>query len=122
MNTIAENVGVYRSVLQNWIKQYQFNGEKAFEKRYTSYTTQYKLDVLNYMNENGTSIRETAAIFNIPGTSTIAQWKRNLETQGIDGLQPRKRGVLPRKKNQINHQSQHVLKDQLKRSKHALNS
>jgi len=37
---------------------------------------QYKIDVLNYMIEQGTSIRETAAIFNIPSPSTIYQWKK----------------------------------------------
>ena len=40
-----------------WIKQYEYHGIEAFEKRYTTYTLQFKLDVLNYMNEHGTSIR-----------------------------------------------------------------
>ena len=31
------------------------NGVEAFVKRYTNYTQQFKLDVLNYMTENGTS-------------------------------------------------------------------
>ena len=44
---------------------------KAFKKRYTSYSAQFKLDVLNYMNEHGTSVRETAAIFNIATHTTL---------------------------------------------------
>ncbi len=47
---------------------------------------QYKLDVLNYMDEQGTSIRETAAIFNIPAPSTLFQWKKLLETKRIEAL------------------------------------
>ena len=50
----------------NWVKQFEYNGEEAFKKRYTNYTQQFKLDVLNFMNEKGTSLIETAAIFNIP--------------------------------------------------------
>ena len=92
INTIANMVGVHRSVLQNWIQQYELHGDKALETRYTNYSVQYKLDVLNYMNENGTSIRETAAIFNIPTHSTILKWHNQLEHIGIDALQPKKKG------------------------------
>ncbi|WP_242281311.1 helix-turn-helix domain-containing protein, partial [Bacillus cereus group sp. BfR-BA-01347] len=49
---------------------------------YTFYPAQYKLDVLYYMNEHGTSIRETAALFNIP----------SYETGGLDALQSKKKG------------------------------
>lgn len=97
--TIADSIGVHKSVLQKWIKQYQFHGEKAFEKGYTSYTLQYKLDVLKYMNEQGTSIKETAAIFNIPSHATLLQWKKQLETEGIDALIPKKKG-RPSMKNE----------------------
>ena len=56
---------------------------------------EYKLDVLNYMNEHGTSIRETAALFNIPSCETLRKWKIAYETGGIDALNQRKRGVHP---------------------------
>jgi transposase-like protein len=90
--TIAGSIGVHKSVLQTWIQQYDFHGEKAFEKGYTSYSLQYKLDVLNYMNEQGTSIKETAAIFNIPAHSTLSKWKKLLETQGMGALESKKKG------------------------------
>jgi transposase len=86
------NKGVHKSVLQTWIKQYEIRGVKAFEKGYTSYTLQYKLGVLNYMNEQGTSIREPAAIFNIPSPSTLFQWKQLLETQGVNAVKLKKKG------------------------------
>ena len=57
-------VQIIKSIL-NWVKQYEYHGVEAFKKRYTNYTAQFKLDVLNYMNEHGTSLNETAAIFNI---------------------------------------------------------
>lgn len=44
------------------------------------------------MIENGTSLFETAAIFNIPAPSTIIVWKKQFETQGIAALQSRKKG------------------------------
>lgn len=52
---IVYSIGVALPVFQTWIQQHQFHGEKAFHKGYTPYSLQYKLDVLNYMNEQGTS-------------------------------------------------------------------
>ncbi|MGX1461725.1 transposase-like protein [Bacillus thuringiensis] len=69
--TIAKSIGVTSCVLYEWIRRYESSGGKAFEKCYTFYPAQYKLDVLYYMNEQGTSIRETAAFFNIPSYERI---------------------------------------------------
>ncbi|HDR6422554.1 TPA: transposase, partial [Bacillus thuringiensis] len=85
--TIAKSIGVNPSVLREWIRRYESSGEKAFEKCYTFYPAQYKLDVLYYMNEHGTSIRETAALFNIPSYETLRKWKIAYETGGLDALQ-----------------------------------
>ncbi|WP_260631978.1 helix-turn-helix domain-containing protein [Bacillus cereus] len=59
--------------------------------RYTNYYVQFKMDVLNFMNETGTSLLKTAVIYNIPDPSTILQWKKTLEKQGIDTLYSKKR-------------------------------
>lgn len=98
---IANRIGVDISVLRNWIKQYELHGEDAFVKRYTNYSAQYKLDVLNYMNDNGTSINETAAIFNIPSPSRVYQWLKSYEVGGVDALISKKKGrSLMKKENQ----------------------
>lgn len=89
---IAISIGVAHGVFHRWIQQYQYNGEKAFKKRYTTYSLDDKLKVLTYMNEHGTSLSETAAIFKIQSPSTITQWKRLFDTQGVDGLIPREKG------------------------------
>ncbi len=89
---IAISIGVAHGVFHRWIQQYQYNGEKAFKKRYTTYSLDDKLKVLTYMNEHGTSLSETAAIFKIQFPSTITQWKRLFDTQGVDGLIPREEG------------------------------
>ncbi len=98
LKDISDSIPVDNALLRLWIQQYKHHGEKAFEKRYASYTLEYKLDLLNYMNDNGTSIRETATIFNIPAPSTLRQWKRLLETEGIDALKPKRKGRPSMKK------------------------
>ncbi|MGM7721342.1 transposase, partial [Metabacillus sp. Hm71] len=62
---LAKSLGTDNKAILKWVKQYEYNGVEAFVKLYTNYTQQFKLDVLNYMIEHGTSIMETAAIFNI---------------------------------------------------------
>ncbi|OKA37649.1 transposase [Bacillus cereus] len=89
---LARSIKTHPSVIQQWVKQYKAVGEKAFEKRYTSYSLQYKLDVLNYMDKQGTSIRETAAIFNIPSYETVRRWKEAYDLNGVDSLITKKRG------------------------------
>ena len=75
-NESYREIGIRGTVILNWVNQYKQNGVEAFLKRYTNYTQRFKLDVLNFMVENGTSLFETAAIFNIPAPSTISVWKK----------------------------------------------
>ncbi|WIL40266.1 transposase (plasmid) [Kurthia sp. YJT4] len=96
--TVAADFGISHRYLLGLVKQYQHNGVEVFVRRYTNYTKAFKLDVLNYMTENGTSFNETAAIFNIAGASSIQNWKKQFETLGEDALQPKKKGRQSMKK------------------------
>ncbi|UOX95968.1 IS3 family transposase [Bacillus cereus] len=106
--TIANSIGVHPRELYQWIKRFEFSGEKAFEKRYTTYPLEYKLDVIHYMNENGTSLRETAAFFNIPSCETLRKWKVAYETEGLDALKSKKKGrlTMAKEKAKLQHLKQ----------------
>ncbi|WP_155242544.1 IS3 family transposase, partial [Lysinibacillus sphaericus] len=95
---IAKSLGTDNKAILKWVKQFEHNGVDAFIKRCTTYTQEFKIDVLNFMTEYGTSLNETAAIFNIPAPSTITVWKKQLETHGIDALQSKKKGRPTMKK------------------------
>ncbi|SCY07700.1 Transposase and inactivated derivatives [Lysinibacillus sp. TC-37] len=100
---IARLIGTDHKAILNWVKQYEYSGVEAFIKRYTNYSAQFKLDVLNYMIENGTSLLETTAIFHIATPSTLRFWKKQFETKGFDALQSKKKG-RPSMKKEINKQ------------------
>lgn len=89
---IAKSIGAEHKAILTWAKQYEYHGAEAFIKRYTNYSPQFKLDVLNYMIEHGTSTLETAVIFNIADPSTLRKWRRQFETKGFDALQSKKKG------------------------------
>ena len=105
---IAKSIGTDNKAILNWAKQYEYNGVEAFIKRYTNYSAQFKLDVLNYMIEHGTSVLETAAIFNIATPSTIRSWRKQYDTQGFDALQSKKKG-RPSMKKETNKQPKQTL-------------
>ncbi|MBB3114809.1 transposase-like protein [Paenibacillus phyllosphaerae] len=92
--SIARALGVNHEVLRMWIKQYEAHGEKAFEKTYTTYSIPFKLDVLNYMNVNGTSPNEAAVIFNISSPGIIRKWRSQFNADGIDALKSKIKGPL----------------------------
>ncbi|MCQ6268372.1 IS3 family transposase [Fictibacillus sp. WQ 8-8] len=96
--SIANDIGAHKSVVEYWVRRYKYHGECAFIKSYTNYSVNFKLDVLNSMNEHGTSIFETAAIFNLPSPSSLRNWQHVLETQGWAALEPKKKG-RPRMNN-----------------------
>lgn len=95
---IAKSMGTNHQAVLKWVKQYEYLGDNAFLKKCTNYSPQFKLDVLNFMIENGTSLNETAAIFGIAAPSTILQWRKQLETQGFDALLSKEKGRPSMKK------------------------
>ena len=102
---IAESIGSTKSQVINWVKLFEVQGIKGFEKDYTAYSVKFKLDVLNFMNETGASLRETASNFNISSPSTVYKWEQLLKTQGLDALEPKKKGRPPMEKESNKVQS-----------------
>lgn len=91
--TLARSMGTSESVVMNWVKQYEYHGVEGLSKKsYTNYTAQFKLDVLNYMINNGTSPNETAVIFNIPSPATLRTWRILFQKGGVHALEPKKKG------------------------------
>lgn len=92
MVEIAKDVGVTKRVIGDWVRLYQENGIETFLKSYTNYSAEFKMNVLNYMNETGTSSIDTAAIFNISSSGLIRNWKKKFEIGGYDALVSKKKG------------------------------
>jgi transposase-like protein len=85
-------------MIQGWVQLYQIQGEEGFKKSYTSYSAEFKMDVLNYMKDTGSSSYETAAIFNISSPALVRTWRLNFNASGFDALVPKKKGLTSMKK------------------------
>lgn len=78
-----------KKTVLNWAHHYQTNGLsgiKSYDRRTECYTLQFKLKVLKWMEENHSSLDNTACHFNIYSPSTIYQWNQRLRCMGVDGL------------------------------------
>ncbi|NTU24580.1 transposase [Brevibacillus sp. HB1.2] len=96
---IAESIGTHKSMVGVWVMQYEKHGAEAFIiTSYTRHSTQFKLDVLNYMKNHGTSPNETAAIFQISSPRLVRKWRSEFQSQGKDALIPKKKGRPAMKK------------------------
>lgn len=105
---IAESIGSTQAQIITWVKLFEAQGIKGFEKGYTTYSVRFKLDVLKFMNETGASLLETASKFNISSPSTVYQWEKLLKTEGMKALEPKKKGRPPLKKETIIKQSKGI--------------
>ncbi|MGY1423668.1 hypothetical protein [Bacillus cereus] len=88
---IAKLLGANPEVIRMWIIQFKYYEIQSFEKGYTTYSIQYKPDVLNYMIENRASPKEMEIIFNIPSPELIRKWGIQLNQKRV-ALRSKKKG------------------------------
>ena len=58
----------------------------------TTFTVEFKYQVVKAICEEGASLRETMQRFHIKETSTLRDWLKKYKESGIDGLKPKARG------------------------------
>src|SRR5699024_6086377 len=81
------------SSIRNWINSYKEFGNEGIVRGYSNkvYTVQFKLDVLHFKKQTGTSYRHTAIEFKMNNPSLIASWQRIFLDEGVKGLKPKKK-------------------------------
>jgi len=77
-----------RSLVERWVAAYRFHGDAGLSKKRSRYGADFKLSVLQHMWENGLSITQTAAKFDIRRYSTVGDWERTYRLGGIEALAP----------------------------------
>ncbi len=101
----AQKYNVNKTMLHRWVAKFQKHGISGLEETYTKSSFEFKMDVLNYLNEMGASIEEVTAVFNVSSSAIVYKWKNLLETQGIDALKKKKKErPSPMKKQPKNNQ------------------
>ena len=70
------------SMIINWIRKYEEHGAEGLVKQFkSSYSGDFKRNVIEYMHENHLSLNETANHFRLAGATRIAKKKLNALVQ-----------------------------------------
>ncbi len=72
----AERFGVQKFDVRMWVAAYQTHGAASLIKRRVTYTPEFKISVIQHMQQHDLSLLATAVHFNIPAPSSILQWQR----------------------------------------------
>ncbi|MFZ6649783.1 IS3 family transposase [Undibacterium sp. TJN25] len=91
-NTIAKAHGLDHGTVRRWVALHREHGMAGLQKKFSHYSAEFKLSVLQYMQNKGLSYRCVAAAFNIRNPGGIPGWERCYHSGGIDALMPRIRG------------------------------
>ena len=80
--------------LNNWVKAYREFGLDGLKRKQTkaAYSVQFKVDVLHFIKQTGTSYSDTAITFGMNNPSLIANWNQAFQGKGIEGLKPHPKG------------------------------
>lgn len=92
---VSRCTGVSQSTIRQWWYHYQHGGTSQVLHTNRAYTPEFKRQVLETKWRDRLSLRQTAAQFQIPNSSTIAQWERKVLREGWTSLQPKPKGRPP---------------------------
>lgn len=91
-NDLAKEYHVNKADVQKWLAAFREHGIEGLCTIRRTYTGEFKVSVVEYMHNTGTSIRQTAAYFNIPSHPTISTWERIYYEEGKEALFKERRG------------------------------
>ena len=86
----ARQYDVSCTVVEKWVNLYQNHGEEGLTSRnrrnqQQNFTGKFKLNVLEYMEENNLSYTQTAAVFCVD-VVTVSRWARRYREGGLQAL------------------------------------
>jgi transposase len=90
--TVAKQLGCGKSVVHRWVQQYEQHGTGGLIQKLGTYTGEFKIDVVEYMQENHLSISQAAVVFGIPSDTTVGKWVRIYYEEGPQALYRENRG------------------------------
>ncbi|MDI1315936.1 helix-turn-helix domain-containing protein [Flavobacterium sp.] len=85
--------GPSRANIRKWIGFYKEYGEIGLlPSKNQSYSVDFKISVIRFIELKKTSLREASIKFNIPDSAIIIKWQRDFANFGVNGLNSQPRG------------------------------
>lgn len=82
-----------KTIILQWVRRYKEKGiEGLLKNKISSYSGEFKQDVVEYMHKNHLSATETAINFNLANHSIVLKWERIYYEEGPQALYKERRG------------------------------
>lgn len=92
LTCLARDYHIDKGSIQKWRDAYLEHGVEGLSITPTSYSFDYKIAAVEYMHNTGSSMRQTAAHFNIKSIASLRLWERIYYEEGPDALREERRG------------------------------
>jgi transposase len=89
---VALTHGLSHGMVRRWVIWFKAYGADAFKKKFTHYSADFKLSVLQHMWDNELSYGQVAVKFDVRHPGAIGIWERAYQSGGLEALKSRPRG------------------------------
>ncbi len=86
IRSLSAKYNVSASVISEWCAAYLEHGKAGLCTTHQTYSGDFKVSVVEYMHNTGTSLNQTAKHFNIHSRKTISKWEQVYNEKGKDAL------------------------------------
>jgi transposase len=96
---VAAQLQMDPTLLRRWVAAYELHDEASLLGRVKEHSPEFKLSVLQHMEREKLSFRQTAAVFNLGSSTQIGRWQQQYYSGGIEALTSGKKGprnVMPK--------------------------
>jgi transposase len=91
--TLSAKYGVNDGQIRHWVGAFLQNGDSGLAKKFSHYSAEFKLRVLEHMWREELSFNQTIHLFDLRGgTGVVSDWERKYHEGGITALAPKPRG------------------------------
>lgn len=85
--------------IRTWVSHYRLHGTDGLRSKRSTYSKEFKLQVLSRQDREQLSSRQIAAIYDIRNANQVVVWRRRLDEGGAEALVDKKRGRSKLKPN-----------------------
>ncbi|MFS8328942.1 helix-turn-helix domain-containing protein, partial [Vreelandella titanicae] len=81
--SLARQYGLGPTTVRRWVKHFEQHGLSGLQKKFTHYSAEFKLAVLQQMRQEELSALQATTLFDIRGgTSVVRQWESQYHEGG----------------------------------------
>lgn len=88
---VASACGIGHSQLRRWVANYREHGQAGLAKKFSYYSAQLKLEILERIHREGLSDTQAETLYGIRSSGDIGKWRRQYDEGGLSALESKRR-------------------------------